>query len=72
MEQQPVANCAQRAGFCKTARRVQTGDSDTPEKAYPRYKATFSALVKWLCGDIFDPTSTAYASIQVSRRRRLT
>eukprot|EP00946_MAST-07B_sp_MAST-7B-sp1_P003069 g3069.t1 len=47
---------------------VYTHESDTPKKALARYLATFRHLATWHTGgDLFDPTSTGYASVSTVR-----
>ena len=47
---------------------VFTGDSGTPTQALQRYMDTFAHLVDWHTGDIFDPTATAYKSVEDVRK----
>ena len=46
---------------------VFTGDSDTPAKALVRYMDTAKHLVDWHVGDVFNPTTAAYKSVQAVR-----
>merc|ERR1712178_490646 len=41
--------------------------SDTPKKALQRYMKTFDALEKWHSGNIWDPSTAAFTSVQQTR-----
>ena len=47
---------------------VYTKESNTPKKAFSRYLATFAHLASWhIGGDIFEPSSSSYASVATVR-----
>ena len=46
---------------------VYTKQSSTPKTAFKRYMATGKHLSDWHDGDIFDSTTSAYASVQEVR-----
>jgi hypothetical protein len=46
---------------------VYTKQSSTPHTAFTRYVATAAHLSDWHNGDIFDPSTKAYASVQTVR-----
>jgi hypothetical protein len=46
---------------------VFTGKSDTPEKSLIRYIGTAAHLAEWHMGNIWDPASTAFRSLQQVR-----
>ena len=47
---------------------VFTADSATPAQALQRYMDTFAHLMDWHTGNIFDPTTTAYTSVEAVRK----
>eukprot|EP00041_Stephanoeca_diplocostata_P039901 m.1638108 g.1638108 ORF g.1638108 m.1638108 type:complete len:437 (+) comp26846_c0_seq1:238-1548(+) len=46
---------------------VFTGNSSTPSECIKRYVATFQHLMDWHLGNIFDPTSKAWKSVNAVR-----
>ncbi|XP_042219977.1 uncharacterized protein LOC121864878 isoform X1 [Homarus americanus] len=45
-----------------------TGRSSTPVASYKRYLGTLNHVRRWYSGDVFDPQSSAFKSIQLVRR----